>query len=108
MRRRRSSLKVAVCCAALLLVALPVSAQDRGRIDVTAVDNTGALLPGAVVEITGPENRSDIVTGLQGDAHLLRLPVGTYVLRSQSGSFAERKIIVSGREETLVVDLAGD
>ena len=51
MRRRRNFLKVAVCCAALLLVALPVSAQDRGRIDLSVVDNTGAVLAGAGVEI---------------------------------------------------------
>ena len=78
MRRRRNLWKVAVCCAALLLVALPVSAQDRGRIDLSVVDSTGAVLPGASVMITGPENRSNIFTGLEGDAHMLRLPVGIY------------------------------
>ena len=31
--------------------------------------------------MTGPENRSDVFTDVQGEARLLRLPVGTYELR---------------------------
>ena len=80
MRRRRNPLVPAIFCAALVLMALPVWAQDRGRIDLSVEDGTGAVLPGAAVAITGPENRSNIFTGLEGEAHLLLLPVGTYEL----------------------------
>ncbi len=64
---------------ALVLLASPATAQvDLGRIDLTVEDTTGAVLPGAAVAITGPEDRSNIFTDVQGEAHLLRLPVGTY------------------------------
>ena len=89
MRRRHTHLKMGVFCAALVLMALPVSAQDRGRIDLSVEDGTGAALPGAAVAITGPENRSNIFTGLRGDAHLLLLPVGTYELRVTLQGFQE-------------------
>ena len=79
MRRRRNHLMVAGFSAALVLVAVPVSAQvNLGRIDLSVEDDTGAVLPGAAVAITGPQDRSNIYTGLEGDAHLLRLPPGTY------------------------------
>ena len=87
-------------------MALPVSAQDRGRIDLSVVDNTGAVLPGAGVEITGPENRSAIVTGLEGDAHLLRLPVGTYVVRvTLSGfrAYEDTAVLVRAASSTQVM-----
>ena len=64
---------------ALVLLASPATAQvDLGRIDLTVEDTTGAVLPGAAVAITGPEDRSNIFTDVQGEGHLLRLPVGTY------------------------------
>ena len=67
---------------ALLVLASPAAAQvDLGRIDLTVEDTTGAVLPGASVAITGPEDRSDLFTNVQGEAHLLRLPVGTYEVR---------------------------
>ena len=89
MRRRRTNLAVAVFCGALVLVALPVSAQDRGRIDLSVADGTGAVLPGAAVAITGPENRSNIFTNIEGETHLLRLPVGTYEVRVTLPGFRE-------------------
>ena len=64
---------------ALVLLASPVAAQvDLGRIDLTVEDTTGAVLPGAAVSVTGPQDRSNVFTDVQGEAHLLRLPVGTY------------------------------
>ena len=69
----------AVGALALVLLASPAAAQvDLGRIDLTVEDTTGAVLPGAALAITGPEDRSNIFTDVQGEAHLLRLPVGTY------------------------------
>ena len=80
MRYRHDQLKVAVVCAALVLMAVPVSAQvNVGRIDLAVHDATGAVLPGADVVLDGPESRS-AVTDLQGEAHILRLPVGIYTL----------------------------
>ena len=88
-RRGFSSLAACfgVVCA---LLASPAAAQvNLGRIDVTVQDETGAVLPGAAVAIGGPEDRSDIFTDIQGEAHLLRLPPGTYELRVTLQGFRE-------------------
>ena len=79
-RRYDSPIPCAVCGLALVLLGAPTAAQvvDLGRIDLTVEDTTGAVLPGAAVAITGPEDRSGIFTDVQGEAHLLRLPVGSY------------------------------
>ena len=71
-------------------IPLPVAAQvNVGRIDVTVDDTTGAVLPGAALALTGPEDRSNIFTDLQGKAHLLRLPPGTYELRITLQGFGD-------------------
>ena len=91
MKCRRNRISLAVCCGAVLaLLASPAAAQvNLGRIDVTVQDDTGAVLPGAAVAITGPEDRSDIFTDIQGEAHLLRLPPGTYEVRVTLQGFRE-------------------
>ena len=74
---------------ALFLAAAPAAAQvDLGRIDLTVEDTTGAVLPGASVAITGPEDRADVFTDVQGEAHLLRLPPGTYEVRVELPGFS--------------------
>ena len=41
----------------VLSLAMPCSAQVfTGRVDVTVADSTGAMLPGATVDLTGPVN----------------------------------------------------
>ncbi|CAN5486771.1 hypothetical protein BH23ACI1_BH23ACI1_21790 [soil metagenome] len=62
----------------VLAFALPAPAQvHTGRIDIVVTDTTGAVLPGATVEATGPSNHS-AVTDASGAARFLNLPPGTY------------------------------
>ncbi len=71
------------------LMAVPSAAQVfTGRIDVTAVDSTGAVLPGATVEVTGPQNAVQ-VTDERGEAHFLGLPPGTYAVMSKLQGFGD-------------------
>ena len=78
-RRTYSPDACAACGLALVLLGAPAEAQvDLGRIDLVVEDTTGAVLPGAGVTIAGPQDRSNVFTDVQGEAHLLRLPVGTY------------------------------
>ena len=89
--KRRTYLRTPGAAAglALVLLASPATAQvDLGRIDLTVEDTTGAVLPGAIVTITGPEDRSDIFTDVLGEAHLLRLPPGTYEVRVELPGFS--------------------
>jgi hypothetical protein len=72
-----------------LALALPAAAQvSTGRIEVTAVDGTGAVLPGVTVEISGPQGGS-AVTGPDGAARFLNLPPGTYQLKAVLAGFAD-------------------
>ena len=64
----------------LALTALPALAAAQaftGRIEVAISDSTGALLPGVVVDLTGPQNQS-AVTDQKGEARFLNLAPGTY------------------------------
>jgi len=65
MRISRSRLwPVLACLAVALALAPPVSAQVfTGRIELTVVDASGAVIPGVAVELTGPQEGSS-TTGL--------------------------------------------
>ena len=72
-----------------LAIAVPAAAQvAAGRIEVTVVDSTGAILPGVMVEVTGPQNGST-VTGADGTARFLNLPPGTYQVKASLSGFAD-------------------
>ena len=74
---------------AVLALAAPCSAQVfTGRIDVTVADSTGAMLPGATVDITGPVNTSKPTDG-QGVAHFLELTPGTYQVKVSLSGFSD-------------------
>jgi hypothetical protein len=79
-----------VLSAALLAFAsAPAAAQVyTGRIEVTAVDATGAVLPGATVEISGPQNETG-VTDAKGSAQFLNLPPGIYTVVTKLSGFSE-------------------
>jgi hypothetical protein len=74
--------------AAMLCVAATANAQVfTGRIDVTAQDSTGAVLPGVTVDISGPQTQT-AVTDAQGQVHFLNLPAGTYQVKASLQGFA--------------------
>src|SRR5688500_10631729 len=75
--------------AALVCTAGPAAAQVfTGRIDVTVVDSTGAVLPGVTVEVTGPQNQN-VTTDAEGQVRLLNLPPGTYQVKASLQGFAD-------------------
>ena len=89
MRRRLIRRLAGICCVILALMTTPASAQVfLGSIDVTALDITGAVLPGASVEVTGPQDFF-AVTDSQGEAHFLNLAVGTYGVRVARDAFRD-------------------
>ena len=64
-----------------IAMAMPAAAQQfTGRIEITVVDATGAVLPGVVVDLTGPQD-SSVTTGPDGVARFLNLPPGIYQVR---------------------------
>lgn len=83
----------AALAAGLLLAGLvtPTAAQTgvyTGRIDVAAVDTSGAVLPGVTVATTGPQNQT-LDTDSKGEAHFLNLPPGTYQVKASLSGFRE-------------------
>ena len=71
----------------LLGLALPASAQVfTGRIDVAVEDTTGGRLPGVTVDLSGPENQSQ-VSDARGEVHFLNLPVGICAVKATLSGF---------------------
>jgi hypothetical protein len=63
-----------LCLVAVLFAAVPANAQDfRGRINGTVTDNTGAVLPGVTVTVSGP---ALIQPHVRRRVRAHRLPVG--------------------------------
>ncbi len=89
MRARTSRWGPVLVWLAVAAMAAPASAQVfTGRIELTAVDATGAVLPGVLVEISGPMNTT-ATTQNNGVAHLLNLPPGTYRVKASLQGFQD-------------------
>lgn len=81
-----------VLLAALFFIAAfaaPSAAQvQSGRIDATVTDTTGAVLPGVTVDISGPQNATQVTDSL-GEAHFLNLQPGTYTVTAKLSGFGD-------------------
>jgi hypothetical protein len=87
--RLRIGYSMALCAVLLAGYAPPSMAQVfTGRIDATVTDSTNAVLPGADVSISGPQNAS-AVTDAKGEAHFLNLAPGTYTVTAKLTGFAD-------------------
>lgn len=100
------ALVLLVACA----MAVPAAAQiATGRIEITVIDATGAVLPGVVVELTGPQNGS-FTTGTDGAARFLNLPPGTYTVKAALAGFSDytnkNVVVVAGGTVGLKATLA--
>ena len=88
MRRRFSWLAILGIAGSL---AAPAAAQElRGRIVGTAMDTTGAVLPGVTVTASSPAMIQDqvVVTGGQGTYVFPALPTGVYSVSFSLGGFS--------------------
>ena len=89
MTRRLMHVAVMALCSAL--VVANASAQSfTGRIEVTVVDSTGAVLPGATVELTGQQT-ANTVTDARGEARFLNLAPGKYMVTAKLSGFGDWK-----------------
>jgi hypothetical protein len=80
MTRRNRMAAAAAAWMLVLGLACPARAQVfTGRVDITIEDSTGARLPGASVEVSGPIVQTQ-VSGSDGLARFAELPVGVYAV----------------------------
>jgi hypothetical protein len=74
---------------AMCAMAVPTFAQvSTGRIEVTVVDTTGAVLPGATVDLGGMKKET-VTTGPDGVARFLNLAPGAYTVKATLQGFGE-------------------
>lgn len=92
MNKRLLQLAIAALCMAMVaMTAVPAAAQVfTGRIDVTVVDSTGAVLPGVTVELTGAQAATG-VTDARGEARFLNLAPGRYSVVAKLSGFGDWK-----------------
>jgi hypothetical protein len=82
---------IGIAMLAIFTAAAPAAAQVyTGRIDVTAVDSTGAVMPGVTVEIDGTQKAMS-VTDARGEAHFLNLAPGKYSVNAKISGFGDYK-----------------
>lgn len=73
----------------LLLLTLPLFAQDRAAVNGTVTDPTGAVVVSATVELQSPDTglRRSAMTNEKGIYELPSLPVGSYTLTITKAGF---------------------
>ncbi len=83
----RRLVQVALVALCLAVSAMPAFGQAfTGRIDVTAKDSTGAVLPGVTVSLTGTMAATS-VTDARGEARFLNLAPGRYGVTAKLSGF---------------------
>jgi len=103
-----SKIATVVVALALGIVGIASAQVFTGRIEVSIEDATGARLPGATVELTGPVHQTQI-TDQNGQAHFLNLTVGTYTVAANLTSFKpytnNNVLVAAGSSTPLTVRL---
>src|ERR1700726_3753924 len=109
---RMSFRKLALLVLSLILFFCATSswAQSGGNIEGVLKDPSGAVLPGATVEISNPVSgyRRETVTGLGGDFRFTNLPFNPYHLVVNAKGFSPHTLDVDVRSTvpiTLGIDL---
>jgi len=106
----KMALRLAVILA-MLALCLPFNAwaQDQATIVGAVVDTSGAVVPGANVNVANPDKGfvRDLVTNSAGEYIAAKIPIGKYVITVQASGF--QKLVRTGIElsvgQTVRVDL---
>ena len=80
-------------CLLSCLLVVPAAAQvDRATLVGTVSDPSGAVIPGATVEITSTDTglHRDVTDRPRRKLHVCRLPIGNYVITVSQAGLQER------------------
>jgi hypothetical protein len=86
---------VSIVLLALLLISLPVFAQEstvKGNIAGVVQDSTGAVVPSAKVTLTGPIGSNTMTSGSDGRFNFPALTPGMYSVRAEKQGFRATEI----------------
>jgi outer membrane receptor protein involved in Fe transport len=109
---RRKTRPLPVALGVFLTLGVPVSAQN-GSVYGTIADESAAVLPGAIVTLTGPGVRHTVTSGPAGEYRFANLAAGSYQITATLSGFApgtRDNIVVSNGEvavPSVVLALAG-
>jgi outer membrane receptor protein involved in Fe transport len=101
-----------VALGIFLTLGVPLSAQD-GSVSGTIADESGAVLPGVTITLTGSGVRHTVTSGPAGEYRIANLPAGTYQITATLSGFAPSTrddIVVSHGEvavPSIVLAIAG-
>jgi len=102
---------IALLAALVVLAALPAFAQDNtGIVKGKAVDEKGAPVAGATVQMTSPDGKKvNIKTGKNGEFEHAGVPVGSYkvqlIIEGQPRWGAEGFAVTAGQTAMLNIDM---
>jgi outer membrane receptor protein involved in Fe transport len=81
---------VVTAVAAILVLAGPARAQTATvSVSGTVIDESGAVVPGATVQITGPGRRTSAISGPRGDYSFKNIGEGTYQITVTLAGFSQ-------------------
>jgi outer membrane receptor protein involved in Fe transport len=109
---RSKTPRLLVALGLFLALGVPISAQN-GSVSGTISDESGGVLPGATVTLTGPGVRHTVTSGPAGEYRLVNLAAGSYQITATLSGFTPAtrdNIVVSGGEVAvppIVLALAG-
>ena len=94
---RIANRRIQPCAAWISLLLLPALAWGQGAggtINGTVTDSTGAVIPGASIEVTNVENGgvTNTETGVNGVFYLPNMPVGQYNIAAESDGFKRAEV----------------
>jgi hypothetical protein len=109
----KSTAWVLALCLTLLMVALPVFAQEsavRGNLAGVVLDKSGAVVPDAKVTINGPTGTRTETSGQDGRFLFGTLNPGTYTVKVEKQGFKSAQVanveVATGRTSSLRLEMA--
>jgi outer membrane receptor protein involved in Fe transport len=95
---------VHTCLAVGFLLSAAISSQAQTALSGTIIDDSGAVLPGATVHLTGGTVRRTTTSGPLGDYTFAPVPRGTYQITATLAGFTQvSRTTISAADENVTV-----